>query len=148
MQGNYIGFAFHIVLPVMITIADWLPASLLSLSSPYQTLWVFHEPLRTCSSPLCSLDMYGPHGHMHTSHTCTHSHHTCKHIKTHTQTAPMHTSHHTHTNYTHTQHIHIYKHTHFTHTYPPPTHTSGIYLLWCSYLGIGKVFLYCYKGLI
>jgi len=26
--------------------------------------------------------------------------------------------------------------------------TSGIYLLWCSYQGIGKVVLYCYKGLI
>ena len=133
MQGhvNYIGFAFHIVLPVMMTIADWLPASLLNSSSPYPTLWVLHESLRTCSSLTCSLDMYGPHTHMHTSHTCTHSHHTCKHMATHQhtpQTAPMHTSQHTHTHYTHTQHIPTY--THFTHTHPPlPTHRSSSLVL-------------------
>ena len=126
MQGNYIWFAFHIVLPVMITIADWLPAYLLSLSSPYPTLWVLHEPLRTCSSPSCSLDMYGPQAHMHTltPHMQTHG----KHINTHTQTAPMHTSHHTitphtHTHITHTHSTYTFTNTHISHTHIPPPHT-------------------------
>ena len=126
MQGhvNYIGFAFHIVLPVMMTIADWLPASLLNSSSPYPTLWVLHESLRTCSSLTCSLDMYGPHTHMHTSHTCTHSHHTCKHMATHQhtpQTAPMHTSQHTHITHTHSTYpLTLISHTHI----PPSPHTD------------------------
>ena len=36
-------------------------ASQLSSSSPYPILWVLHEPLKTCCSCVCSLDMYEPH---------------------------------------------------------------------------------------
>ena len=98
----------------MMSTADRLPASLLSSSSPYQMLWVLHEPLKTCSSATCSLDMYKPHTHMHTSYTCMHSQHTCKHLaNTSTHTLKLHT----HITHTHTH----YTHTHWTSPSPPST---------------------------
>ena len=59
----------------MMTTADRLPASLLSSSTPYPMLWVLHEPLKTCSSPTCSLDMYEPHTHRHSSPSFGRCHH-------------------------------------------------------------------------
>ena len=87
---------------------------------------MLHEPLRTCSSPTCSLDMYEPHTHAHitymhalTLHMQTHG----KHINAHIRTAHTHiTSHHTHT-HTHSTHT-LHTHTSHTHMHTQITQSS------------------------